>query len=368
MPSASLLLMCATFHPTSIDPTGSLFHCTRDLFKALLLISHQQQVVIDDDGIVVTNRPSAYETGLLADLSGKTADYLNVRLNLKFEIAKCNSDPASSEGLSGNVMVMYQELFHSQSAKENYHSNHLQMAKLMAYHWSNFAPLFDITHESWQVSNLQVVLHCSATSAWAMQDHEQLIKQAYLWNLQPSQSFKYRGISKFAQQCKDKHGPLVHLMITLGRNAGLAAAVVVHVLRVKCSIPSHQCSPKGGHKDGNNWRILLPNTHCALRCHEERCKCHLSVLVPAYDSPVIWDGCSPMATEMQRQLSKQILNCCMHTSDSCLIKVPVVALETTGLNGFYNAIAINAWNFTSKVPIIPSTEVEDSSLYTVEYL
>jgi len=63
-----------------------------------------------------------------------------------------------------------------------------------------------------------------------------LIKRAYLQNLQPSQSFKYRGISKFAQQCKDKHGSSVHLMIASGGNAGLAAAVVARVLGVKCTV------------------------------------------------------------------------------------------------------------------------------------
>lgn len=48
--------------------------------------------------------------------------------------------------------------------------------------------------------------------------------------------------------------------------------------------------------------------------------------------------------------------------------MPVVALETTGSNCFYNAIAINTRNFTSKVPTIPSTEVEDSSPYTIEII
>lgn len=43
-----------------------------------------------------------------------------------------------------------------------------------------------------------------------------------------------------------------------------------------------------------------------------------------------------------------------------------MALETTGSNCFYNAIAINTRNFTSRVPSIPSTEVEDSSPYTIE--
>ena len=52
--------------------------------------------------------------------------------------------------------------------------------------------------------------------------------------------------------------------------------------------------------------------------------------------------------------------------ESHLTKVPVVALETTGSNCFYSAIAINTQNFTSKVPTLISTEVEDSAPYTIE--
>ncbi|KAG1884542.1 tryptophan synthase beta subunit-like PLP-dependent enzyme [Suillus subluteus] len=164
-----------------------------------------------------------------------------------------------------------------------------------------------------------------------------------LENLQPSQSFKYRGISKFAQQCKDKYGPLVHLMIASGGNAGLAAAVV------------GTCFGNAVKKDTN------------------------AVLVPAYDSPVLWDGHSSMVTEIQRQLPRQpdaifcsvggggliggIVQGCKNVGWD---EVPVVALETTGSNCFYNAIAINTRNFTSKVPIVPSAEAEDSSPYTVE--
>jgi L-serine/L-threonine ammonia-lyase len=58
----------------------------------------------------------------------------------------------------------------------------------------------------------------------------------FVQSLQPSQSFKYRGISKFAQQCKKKYGPSVHLMIASGGNAGLAAAVAGRILGVKCTV------------------------------------------------------------------------------------------------------------------------------------
>lgn len=205
-----------------------------------------------------------------------------------------------------------------------------------------------------------------------------------LENLQPSQSFKYRGISKFAQQCMDQHGPLVHLMIASGGNAGLAAAVVARVLGVKCtvflpinvSIDTQQALRKHGAEIVTIGEFYS-QTLAALR--EAVKKDVNAVLVPAYDSPVLWDGHSSMVTEMQRQLPRQpdaifcsvggggliggIMQGCKNVGWD---EVPVVALETTGSNCFYNAIAINTRNFTSKVPVVPSAEVEDSSPYTIE--
>jgi L-serine/L-threonine ammonia-lyase len=55
-------------------------------------------------------------------------------------------------------------------------------------------------------------------------------------SLQPSQSFKYRGLSLFAQQCKEEHGPNVHLIIASGGNAGLAVACAANVLNVRCTV------------------------------------------------------------------------------------------------------------------------------------
>lgn len=205
-----------------------------------------------------------------------------------------------------------------------------------------------------------------------------------LENLQPSQSFKYRGISKFAQQCKEKHGPLVHLMIASGGNAGLAAAVVARVLGVKCTVflpinvstDTQQALRKQG-AEVVTIGEFYSQTLTALRDAVK--KDTKAVLVPAYDSPVLWNGHSSMVTEMQRQLPRQpdaifcsvggggliggIIQGCKNVGWD---EVPIVALETTGSNCFYNAIAINTRNFTSKVPIMPSTEVEDSSPYTVE--
>jgi L-serine/L-threonine ammonia-lyase len=55
-------------------------------------------------------------------------------------------------------------------------------------------------------------------------------------NLHPSHSFKYRGISLFAQRAKEAYGPLVHLVIASGGNAGLAAACAAKQLGVRCTV------------------------------------------------------------------------------------------------------------------------------------
>ncbi|OJA21230.1 hypothetical protein AZE42_07994 [Rhizopogon vesiculosus] len=207
-----------------------------------------------------------------------------------------------------------------------------------------------------------------------------------LENLQLSQSFKYRGISKFAQQCREKHGPSVHLMIASGGNAGLAAAVAGRVLGVKCTVflpmDVSTDTQQALRKQGAELIMIgevYSETLVALR---DAVKKDINgVLVPAYDSPVLWDGHSSMVTEIQRQLPIQpdaifcsvggggliggIMQGCKNVGWD---EVPIVALETTGSNCFYNAIAINTQNFTSKVPSIPSIKAEDSSPYTIEII
>ena len=54
--------------------------------------------------------------------------------------------------------------------------------------------------------------------------------------LQPSQSFKTRGISHFIQKAVEKHGAGVHLVAASGGNAGLAAACAAHTLGVRCTV------------------------------------------------------------------------------------------------------------------------------------
>ena len=61
-------------------------------------------------------------------------------------------------------------------------------------------------------------------------------KPAFPQNLQPSQSFKYRGISLQLQESKAQYGPALHVFIASSGNAGLAAAVAARTLGVRCTV------------------------------------------------------------------------------------------------------------------------------------
>ena len=57
-----------------------------------------------------------------------------------------------------------------------------------------------------------------------------------LQNLQPSQSFKYRGIALRLQESIAQHGPDLHAFIASTGNGGLAAAVAARTLGVRCTV------------------------------------------------------------------------------------------------------------------------------------
>ena len=54
--------------------------------------------------------------------------------------------------------------------------------------------------------------------------------------MQLSQSFKYRGISLFAQRCKKNLGDGARLIIASSGNAGHAAAIAAKRINLKCTV------------------------------------------------------------------------------------------------------------------------------------
>ncbi|KAL7283207.1 hypothetical protein ACG7TL_002634 [Trametes sanguinea] len=187
--------------------------------------------------------------------------------------------------------------------------------------------------------------------------------------LQPAQSFKYRGISHFAQHALRTHGPDVHLIIASGGNAGLAAACAANVLNVRCTVflpyGVNQSTIDFMRKEGAQVVIegnyYLQALQAARKAVEAESK---AVMVPAYDDPIIWEGHASMVHEIKRQLPEGIKPDAIFCSvggaglaagimDGCTAvgwdDVPLVAVETHGSNCFYQSVSLNDGPFRGNV-------------------
>ncbi|CUA75929.1 L-serine dehydratase [Rhizoctonia solani] len=127
-----------------------------------------------------------------------------------------------------------------------------------------------------------------------------------LESLQPSQSFKYRGISLFAAHAVKEHGRDVLLVIPSGGNAGLALAWAGKALgaRTKIYIPAAAYEIKPVLVAAGADVVIGGNDYSeALASAEKFCSQHEhAVLVPPYDHPTLWEGHSTLIHEIHRQL------------------------------------------------------------------
>jgi L-serine/L-threonine ammonia-lyase len=144
-------------------------------------------------------------------------------------------------------------------------------------------------------------------------------------NIQPSQSFKYRGLSLFAQHCKAKHGPDVHLIIASGGNAGLGAACAANMLNVRCTVYIIEGASRKmleflekEHAEvvivGMYYAQALEraeeavqreeNAYVSANCSEMMVTDEYTsrVMVPAYDDPIVWQGHASMIKEIAHQI------------------------------------------------------------------
>ncbi|KAI0670605.1 tryptophan synthase beta subunit-like PLP-dependent enzyme [Trametes maxima] len=187
--------------------------------------------------------------------------------------------------------------------------------------------------------------------------------------LQPSQSFKHRGISFFAQNALRTHGPDVHLIIASGGNAGLAAACAAKVLKLRCTVylphGVSQSTIDFMRKEGAEVVVAGSYYLEALRRAEEAVQAEpKAVMIPAYDDPILWEGHSSMIHEIQRQLPKGTKPDAIFCSvgggglaggviEGCRAvgwdDVPLVAVETHGSNCFYQALSLNEGPFSGDV-------------------
>lgn len=180
-----------------------------------------------------------------------------------------------------------------------------------------------------------------------------------LENLQPSYSFKYRGISHFIKKAKENHGPSIHLIIASGGNAGLAAACAAHTLDVKCSVvlPEGVAESTLDFLQREKAHVIVAGKHYAeaLQLAQKLVRDDdNAILVPAYDEPLLWEGHSSMITEIKNELGVKpdaifcsvggggllggiIVGCKNENWDD----VPIIGLETIGSDCFHHSLSLN---------------------------
>ncbi|KAG9318393.1 tryptophan synthase beta subunit-like PLP-dependent enzyme [Chiua virens] len=205
-----------------------------------------------------------------------------------------------------------------------------------------------------------------------------------LENLQPSQSFKYRGVSLRVQELKAQFGPALHVFIASSGNAGLAAAVAARNLQVRCTVylpvVVAQATQDMLRKQGADVVSVGQIYSEALKAMYEATKEDPNaVVLSGYDDPVLWKGHSSMVEEMKSQLHNppDAIFCAVggggliggillgSQSIAGWDNVPVVSLETHGSNCFYHAISLNTQGFGSKTSSLPSS-IPPEAPYTVQ--
>lgn len=191
-----------------------------------------------------------------------------------------------------------------------------------------------------------------------------------LENFHPSQSFKYRGISLFAERAKKGRGDDVHLVVASGGNAGLAVACASRQLGVKCTvfIPSGvtEHTLKILYREGADVQVVGNVYAEALQGAQKTVdQSKNAILVPAYDHELLWEGHSSMIQEIARQLPKRpdaifcsiggggllggvIIGCEKQGWDD----VPIVGVETMGSDCFHYSVALNRQENTVLPPTV----------------
>ncbi|KZT50956.1 tryptophan synthase beta subunit-like PLP-dependent enzyme [Calocera cornea HHB12733] len=206
-----------------------------------------------------------------------------------------------------------------------------------------------------------------------------------LENLQPPLSFKYRGISLFAQRALELHGPSVHLIAASSGNAGLALAYTARRLDVRCTIfiPAPAVKIRAAlEKEGAEVVVggaeYVDALNAARKVFDRE---KHAVMVPSYDidDPLIWEGHSSMIHEIKRQLPAGerpaaifcavggggllggVLQGCTEMGWN---DVMIVGCETVGSNCFHRTMVANA-SFASekgKATMIPASLAQGVSL------
>ncbi|KAG8732757.1 hypothetical protein FRC12_019145 [Ceratobasidium sp. 428] len=197
-----------------------------------------------------------------------------------------------------------------------------------------------------------------------------------LQNLQPSQSFKYRGMSLYAARAVKEHGPGVHLVTASGGNAGLALAWAGKALGVRTSIyipvAAYEVKP-GLLAAGAEVIIGGKDYAAALDSAREFCtNTEHAVLFHAYDHPTLWEGHSTLFHETAKQLpsgtTPDAIICSVGgagllggvlrgVNDVGWDQTRVITFETFGSNCFHLSLLANSEDKEARSLIPDSAEI-----------
>ncbi|CAE6519288.1 unnamed protein product [Rhizoctonia solani] len=177
-------------------------------------------------------------------------------------------------------------------------------------------------------------------------------------NLQPSQSFKYRGISLFVSRAIVEHGPEVRIVAATSGSAGIALAWVGKYLNVRTSvfIPTPAASVQA-ELEMAGAEVIVGGTDYADALSTAQSFCETeprTILMSSYDHPTLWEGYSTMIQEIARQLPNKIIPdaiVCNVGGGGLLggalrgvngLKWDSIAIETHGANCYHLSLLANS--------------------------
>ncbi|CAE6405402.1 unnamed protein product [Rhizoctonia solani] len=189
-------------------------------------------------------------------------------------------------------------------------------------------------------------------------------------NLQPSQSFKYRGISLFVSRAIQEHGSEVHIVAATSGSAGIALAWAGKRLNVRTSvfIPVSAVGVQA-ELDMAGSEVIVGGVDYAdaLLAAQAFCKNKpKTVLMSSYDHPTLWEGHSTMIHEIARQIpNKAAPNAIVcNVGGGGLLggvfqginelewdRTKLVAVETHGANCYHLSLLANSPNPASRLLI-----------------
>ncbi|KAH7101665.1 tryptophan synthase beta subunit-like PLP-dependent enzyme [Auriculariales sp. MPI-PUGE-AT-0066] len=207
--------------------------------------------------------------------------------------------------------------------------------------------------------------------------------------LEPSHSFKYRGMRHFIEHVKRTKGENAHVVIASGGNAAIAVACAARGVGLRCTAFMPTSTPPAVvdyiRRQGAEAYLEGAEYYHALEAAERFVEDDPSrINIPAYNHELVWEGHSTIVTEIAGQLPSGvvpdsiicavgggglmggILTGCKRVGWNSA--VPIVSLETHGAASFFHAFLFNSKKEHQLPPGATTTqpEIDGPKLVTLE--